>query len=303
MPQQNDQSLRLAVLIDADNASRTAMRDVMAEIAVYGTPTVKRINGDWTTPNMASWKPILLENAITPIQQYSYTTGKNATDSAMIIDAMDILYTGSCDGFVLVSSDSDFTRLATRLREAGKKVIGMGEKKTPNPFIVACDKFIYIEVIRAEAKAALATAEQEAAAQAAESASASGKTEPAPAKSEGAKSGKKSRKKTAEPAAASVPEPEPEPQSAPEPAQKKVPKEVVHLIADAMDMIADEDGYAFMGELGNLLIRQQPDFDPRNYGFSKLTQLIKSIDRFEVDVRQTSNPHTKHIYLRDKKRK
>ena len=303
MPQQNDQSLRLAVLIDADNASRTAMRDVMAEIAVYGTPTVKRIYGDWTTPNMASWKPILLENAITPIQQYSYTTGKNATDSAMIIDAMDILYTGSCDGFVLVSSDSDFTRLATRLREAGKKVIGMGEKKTPNPFIVACDKFIYIEVIRAEAKAALATAEQEATAQAAESASASGKTEPAPAKAEGAKSGKKSRKKTAEPAAAPAPEPEPEPQPAPEPAQKKVPKEVVHLIADAMDMIADEDGYAFMGELGNLLIRQQPDFDPRNYGFSKLTQLIKSIDRFEVDVRQTSNPHTKHIYLRDKKRK
>ena len=302
MPQQNDQSLRLAVLIDADNASRTAMRDVMAEIAVYGTPTVKRIYGDWTTPNMASWKPILLENAITPIQQYSYTTGKNATDSAMIIDAMDILYTGSCDGFVLVSSDSDFTRLATRLREAGKKVIGMGEKKTPNPFIVACDKFIYIEVIRAEAKAALATAEQEAAAQAAESASASGKTEPTPAK-ETAKSAKKSRKKAAEPAAMPAPEPEPEPQPAPEPAQKKVPKEVVHLIADAMDMIADEDGYAFMGELGNLLIRQQPDFDPRNYGFSKLTQLIKSIDRFEVDVRQTSNPHTKHIYLRDKKRK
>ena len=303
MPQQNDQSLRLAVLIDADNASRTAMRDVMAEIAVYGTPTVKRIYGDWTTPNMASWKPILLENAITPIQQYSYTTGKNATDSAMIIDAMDILYTGSCDGFVLVSSDSDFTRLATRLREAGKKVIGMGEKKTPNPFIVACDKFIYIEVIRAEAKAALATAEQEAAAQAAESAPVPAKTEPEPPKTEPSKGGKKGRKKTAEPAAAPAPEPEPEPQPAPAPAQKKVPKEVVHLIADAMDMIADEDGYAFMGELGNLLIRQQPDFDPRNYGFSKLTQLIKSIDRFEVDVRQTSNPHTKHIYLRDKNRK
>ncbi|WP_300297486.1 NYN domain-containing protein, partial [uncultured Intestinimonas sp.] len=148
----DDQSLRLAVLIDADNASRTAMRDIMAEITVYGTPTIKRIYGDWTTPNMATWKPILLENAITPIQQYSYTTGKNATDSAMIIDAMDILYTGECDGFVLVSSDSDFTRLATRLREAGKKVIGVGEKKTPNPFIVACDKFIYIEVIRAAAK-------------------------------------------------------------------------------------------------------------------------------------------------------
>ena len=145
----DNQDLRLAVLIDADNAPRSALRDIMAEAAVYGTPTVKRIYGDWTTPNMASWKPLLLEHAITPIQQYSYTTGKNATDSAMIIDAMDLLYSGRCDGFVLVSSDSDFTRLATRLREAGMKVYGMGEKKTPLPFIVACDKFIYIEVIRA----------------------------------------------------------------------------------------------------------------------------------------------------------
>ena len=145
----NNADRRLAVLIDADNASRTAMSAVMAEIAVYGTPTVKRIYGDWTTPNLASWKTILLENAITPIQQYSYTTGKNATDSAMIIDAMDLLYNTQCDGFVLVSSDSDFTRLAIRLREAGKLVIGMGERKTPAPFIVACDKFIYIEVIRA----------------------------------------------------------------------------------------------------------------------------------------------------------
>ena len=158
MPQQNDRDLRLAVLIDADNASRTAMRDVMAEIAVYGTPTIKRIYGDWTTPNMASWKPILLENAITPIQQYSYTTGKNSTDSAMIIDAMDVLYTGRCDGFVIVSSDSDFTRLAIRLREAGMKVIGMGEKKTPQPFIASCDKFVYIEVIRAAGDKARAAA-------------------------------------------------------------------------------------------------------------------------------------------------
>ena len=158
MPQQNDRDLRLAVLIDADNASRTAMRDVMAEIAVYGTPTIKRIYGDWTTPNMASWKPILLENAITPIQQYSYTTGKNSTDSAMIIDAMDVLYTGRCDGFVIVSSDSDFTRLAIRLREAGMKVIGMGEKKTPQPFIASCDKFVYIEVIRAAGEKARAAA-------------------------------------------------------------------------------------------------------------------------------------------------
>mgnify|MGYP000613254368 CR=1 FL=1 len=146
-----ERDLRLAVLIDADNAPRSALGDVMAEVAVYGTPTIKRIYGDWTTPNLASWKPLLLENAITPVQQYGYTTGKNSTDSAMIIDAMDILYTGQVDGFVLVSSDSDFTRLAIRLREAGKKVYGMGEKKTPNPFIVACDKFVYIEVIRSAA--------------------------------------------------------------------------------------------------------------------------------------------------------
>lgn len=135
MPDQSsEKDLRLAVLIDADNASRTAMKDVMAEVAVYGTPTIKRIYGDWTSPNMSTWKSILLETAITPIQQYSYTTGKNATDSAMIIDAMDILYSGNCDGFVLVSSDSDFTRLATRLREAGMKVYGMGEKKNAQAF-------------------------------------------------------------------------------------------------------------------------------------------------------------------------
>lgn len=282
MPQQNDQSLRLAVLIDADNASRTAMRDVMAEIAVYGTPTIKRIYGDWTTPNMASWKPILLENAITPIQQYSYTTGKNSTDSAMIIDAMDILYTGRCDGFVLVSSDSDFTRLATRLREAGMKVIGMGERKTPNPFIVACDKFVYIEVIRAAAKAKEKP------------------PEPEPEQPQETVKPKKTRKKAAEAEPTPVPEPEPEPE---EEVKKGVPKEIERLIADDLALIADEDGYAFMGELGNLLLRQMPDFDPRNYGFDKLTNLIKSLERFEVDARQTSNPHTKHVYLRDKKRK
>ena len=149
-----ENELRLAVLIDADNAPRTALREIMAEVAVYGSATIKRIYGDWTAPNMGSWKPLLLEHAITPFQQYSYTTGKNATDSAMIIDAMDILYSGNCGGFVLVSSDSDFTRLATRLREAGMKVYGMGEKKTPKPFIVACDKFVYIESLKAAEQAA-----------------------------------------------------------------------------------------------------------------------------------------------------
>ena len=140
--------IKLAVLIDGDNIPSAYVKEMMEEIAKYGNPTIKRIYGDWTKPNLNKWKSLLLENAITPIQQYGYTTGKNATDSAMIIDAMDILYSEKVDGFCLVSSDSDFTRLATRLREAGMKVYGIGEKKTPNPFIVACDKFIYIEILK-----------------------------------------------------------------------------------------------------------------------------------------------------------
>src|ERR1017187_1201593 len=145
MKMENDS--RLAVLIDADNVPYSNVKGMLEEIAKYGTPTFKRIYGDWTKPTVSGWKSVLLENAITPIQQYSYTTGKNATDSAMIIDAMDILYTGKVDGFCIISSDSDFTRLALRLREAGVKVIGMGQKKTPLPFIAACDKFIYIEIL------------------------------------------------------------------------------------------------------------------------------------------------------------
>ena len=257
MPE-SEKDLRLAVLIDADNASRTAMKDVMAEVAVYGTPTIKRIYGDWTSPNMNSWKSILLETAITPIQQYSYTTGKNSTDSAMIIDAMDILYSGTCDGFALVSSDSDFTRLATRLREAGMKVYGMGEKKTPKPFIVACDKFVYIEVIRAAAK------------QAAEAAK---KKEEAQAK----KTAKKENKKC---------------QTSSSPA----PEEIVELIAESVEDLCEEDGLAHMGKLGNLLLKKQPDFDPRNYGFSKLSKLIRALDRFQIVPQGEENVE---YYVRD----
>jgi uncharacterized LabA/DUF88 family protein len=141
---------KLAVLIDADNVPYSNVKEMLEEIAKNGTPTIKRIYADWTKPTVSGWKNILLENAITPIQQYSYTTGKNSSDSALIIDAMDILYSGKVDGFCIVSSDSDFTRLATRLREAGMKVIGFGEKKTPQPFIAACNKFIYIEILKAE---------------------------------------------------------------------------------------------------------------------------------------------------------
>ena len=140
--------LKIAVLIDGDNIPSKYIKEMMEEIAKYGTPTIKRIYGDWTKPHLAKWKNVLLENAISPVQQYSYTTGKNATDSAMIIDAMDILYSNKVGGFCLASSDSDFTKLATRLREAGLQVFGIGEKKTPNPFIVACDKFIYIEILK-----------------------------------------------------------------------------------------------------------------------------------------------------------
>ena len=257
----SDKDLCLAVLIDADNASRTAMKDVMAEVAVYGTPTIKRIYGDWTAPNMNSWKSILLECAITPIQQYGYTTGKNSTDSAMIIDAMDILYSGNCDGFVLVSSDSDFTRLAIRLREAGMKVYGMGEKKTPKPFIVACDKFVYIEVIRAAAR----QAEEEAA------------REALPPQ----KPSKKESKK------------------APQQPASNVPISVEELIAESVEDLCGEDGYAHMGKLGNLLLKKQQDFDPRNYGFSKLSKLIKSLGRFDWKTEGSDNSE---YFIRDTQR-
>ncbi len=260
-------NLRLAVLIDADNAPRDCLKSVMEEIAIYGTPTIKRIYGDWTSPNIGGWKASLLENAVTPIQQYGYTTGKNSTDSAMIIDAMDILYAGKTDGFVLVSSDSDFTRLAIRLREAGMRVIGIGERKTPNPFIVACDKFIYIEVIRDRYKK-----EQ---------------------KEEQAKCTPKTGKKpvTKSPSGAEKPD---------KPSSRKVPDAVVELIADSIADLADDDGFTDMSNLGNLIIKKQPDFDPRNFGFGKLSSMMKALSRFEVEVRPTADPHVKPMYIRDK---
>ena len=258
---------RFAVLIDADNVSVKYIKIILDEISKDGIATYKRIYGDWTNPSLISWKSTLLDNSIIPVQQYSYTTGKNSTDSAMIIDAMDILYSGNCVGFVLVSSDSDFTRLATRLREAGMKVYGMGEKKTPKPFIVACDKFVYIEVIRAAAQQA-AQQEKESVPQ---------------------KSSKKSSKKAAQQAVSA-------------PAASAVPQDMVELIADSLENLCDEDGYTLMGKLSNLLMKKQPDFDPRNYGFSKLSKMIKSLDRFEVDVRQVGDNNT-DIYVRDKQGK
>ena len=271
MTDQNN--LRLAVLIDADNVPRDSLKYAMDEIAIYGTPTIKRIYGDWTSPNIGGWKQSLLENAVTPIQQYGYTTGKNSTDSAMIIDAMDILYAGQCDGFVLVSSDSDFTRLAIRLREAGMYVIGMGEKKTPNPFIVACDKFIYIEVLRERMKKA----------------------------EESAKKKKAEKQKKADSQKASAAKSSKASEKTPDKLlpDKFVPDEIEQLIADSVADIADDDGYADLSDLGNLLIKKQPDFDPRNYGFGKLSNMLRSEPRFEVVVRTTPDPNVRPIFIRD----
>jgi len=241
--------LKLAVLIDGDNIPSAYVKEMMEEIAKSGNPTIKRIYADWTKPNPTKWKNILLENAITPIQQYNYTAGKNATDSAMIIDAMDILYSEKVNGFCLVSSDSDFTRLATRLREAGMKVFGIGEKKTPEPFIVACDKFIYIEILKNK----------------------SDENETDISKEKTSKSNE----------------------------VEKLTPVVIKLISSTVSDLADEDGWAFLGDVGNLLQKKQPNFDPRNYGFPKLTPLIKSINKFEIAENQKGK--FKLIYVRNKK--
>ncbi len=247
--------LKLAVLIDADNVPYSNVKEMFEEIAKYGTPTFKRIYADWTKSTVSGWKNVLLENAITPIQQYSYSSGKNATDSALIIDAMDILYTGKVDGFCIVSSDSDFTRLATRLREAGMKVIGIGEKKTLNPFITACDKFIYIEILKTEMVSLTGRDHKRA-----------------------SKNGKTSVHKPL----------------------SKIDPEIIKLFADSITDLADENGWTFLGELGNLMLKKKPDFDPRNYGYSKMLPLIRSINKFEIDERDTGKKNVKHIYIRQK---
>ena len=244
--------LKLAVLIDGDNIPSAYVKEMMEEIAKYGNPTIKRIYGDWTKPRLAKWKNILLENAITPIQQYGYTTGKNATDSAMIIDAMDILYSEKVNGFCLVSSDSDFTRLATRLREAGMQVFGIGEKKTPDSFIVACDKFIYIEILKYQTEG-----------------SESELTE-----------SKSSQKDNID----------------------KITPKVIRLISSTISDLADDDGWAFLGDVGNLLQKKQPNFDSRNYGFQKLTPLIKSIKKFEIEQRESPKGRFKLIYVKNKEK-
>lgn len=246
---ENSKDLRLAVLIDADNIPQRLISGIFEEINKYGVPTFKRIYADWTKPHVSGWKSVLLDYAITPIQQYSYTTGKNSSDSALIIDAMDILYTGRVDGFCIVSSDSDFTKLAIRLREAGMKVFGLGEQKTPSAFRSACDKFIYIEILKEDEN---------------------------------------------------IPEKDKKGPAKKDKSISKTDNNLIKFIKSSVNDIADENGWAFLGELGNFVLKKKPDFDSRNYGYEKLLPLIKSLGKFEIDERDTGRKNVKLVYIRSR---
>lgn len=248
------QGATLAVLIDADNAAPAIVEGLLAEVAKYGVAAVKRIYGDWTRPNLSGWKDRLLAHSIQPIQQFRYTVGKNATDSAMIIDAMDLLYTGRFDGFCIVSSDSDFTRLASRIREQGLTVYGFGERKTPKPFVTACDKFIYADVLRGDADADADT----------------------------------------------------DPDAGTAPTRRRTSQELrqdsrlVRLLQSASQAVSDEDGWSTLGGIGNYIAKQAPEFDSRNYGYGKLSELVAATNLFEVEARNGGNNKT--IWVRLKKR-
>lgn len=244
MASPHESNLSLAVLIDADNADPSIIDGLLEEIAKLGVASIKRIYGDWTTPNLGKWKQILLEHSIQPIQQFRYTTGKNATDSAMIIDAMDLLYADHASGFCLVSSDSDFTRLAARIRESGRRVFGFGEMKTPKPFVSACDRFIYTEVF-------------------------SKKQEDQPGTTIEPRTTKELRGDTT----------------------------LTNLIRSSIDACSDEAGWSQLGPMGNFISKAANDFDPRNYGFSKLSDLVTAIGLFEVEKKEN------RIYVRNPKKK
>ena len=241
-----DKTNKLAVLIDADNAQPSIIDALLAEIANYGVASVKRIYGDWTSPNLKGWKEVLLDHSIQPMQQFAYTKGKNATDSAMIIDAMDMLYSNAFDGFCIVSSDSDFTKLASRIREAGLVVYGFGEKKTPSPFIAACDKFIYTEVLRASDDDDIDVV-----------------------------------KKTTN--------------------ELKQDTKLVAMLRKAVEASSDESGWAQLGPVGSHIANQVSSFDPRNYGYAKLGELVKASELFDIELRPIGNGRSKAVYVHAKK--
>jgi len=264
-PENDDEQPRLAVLIDADNAQPAVIEGLLAEVAKYGVASVKRIYGDFTSTRMTQWKQALLKHSINPVQQFAYTSGKNATDSSLIIDAMDLMYTRRFDGVCLVSSDSDFTRLAQRLREEGLTVYGFGERKTPDAFVQACDKFIYTEVLRSEVPA----------------------PPPPP----------KPAKKAARPAA-KKPAAQAEPTAAPAPDAGKPESLPLRLIRQAIEEASDDQGWAFLGSVGSYLNKVRPDFDTRLYGHKKLSDLLKAHPRhFAVEERAGENG-VKRIYVR-----
>ena len=269
----DDEQRRLAVLIDADNAQQAVIEGLLAEIAKYGVASVKRIYGDFTSTRMTQWKQALLKHSINPVQQFAYTSGKNATDSSLIIDAMDLLYTQRFDGFCLVSSDSDFTRLAQRLREEGLTVYGFGEKKTPDAFVQACDKFVYTEVLRTEAPPRTA------------------------AKPAGAAPAKKAAKSAPQkPAAVAAPVAPTAPAEGKDKAGEPLP---IALIRQAIEEASDENGWAFLGSVGSYLNKIRPDFDPRLYGHRKLSDLLKHQPRhFAIEERVVAGSSNKMIYIR-----
>ncbi|MEV6344092.1 NYN domain-containing protein [Actinoplanes sp. NPDC051851] len=250
----SESAARLAVLVDADNAQPAIVEGLLAEVAKYGTAHVKRAYGDWTGTNLRGWKEHLLAYSIQPIQQFAYTTGKNATDAAMVIDAMDLLYSGRLDGFCIVSSDSDFTRLAARIRESGLTVYGFGERKTPKPFVAACDKFIYTENLVAHAL-----------------------TEPADA-----------------PAG-------PRPQVAA--AQLKSDSALVNKLRNAVEAASDDEGWATLASVGHILTKQSPDFDARNWGFTKLSDLLTATGLFELERRAPAEGKAAVLFVKDRRRR
>ena len=244
----NVQAQKLAVLIDADNAQPSIVEGLLAEIAKYGTANVKRIYGDWTGSQLRSWKEVLLLLSIQPIQQFRYTVGKNATDAAMIIDAMDLLYTNKFDGFCIVSSDSDFTKLASRIRESGLVVYGFGERKTPGPFVSACDKFIYTEVLTSKEDDTLSI-----------------------------------KRKSAN--------------------SLKQDTKLVNLLRNAVEASSDDSGWAHLAPMGSTIAKQAPEFDPRNYGYKKLGELLAATKLFQIEERTVGDGPSKAVYLKDKRKK
>jgi hypothetical protein len=269
---------RFAVLIDADNISDKYIKFIFDEISNEGVATYKRIYGDWTKPALSNWKKLLLEYSITPIQQYGYTTGKNSTDAAMIIDAMDILYSGNVDGFCLVSSDSDFTRLASRLRESGMDVVGMGERKTPKAFIVACNKFKYLDILAKEENSSKEKEKED-----------SIKDRLIRSKAEQVK-----KEKIVIPLPNGFEENE-EDDLQPEMTPFETIKEAVMTIIREN---SDEDDWVFIGDIGNMLLKRYPDFDVRNFGYKKLTPFIRSID--SVQIKTVRHGSSMLVYVKEK---